>query len=126
MQPTDASFEKRPIPDWYDDCKLGIFIHWGIYSVPGWAPLSGPIWDEAEREPKLPRFDENPYAEWYFNTMRIAGSPTARHHARTYGADFAYALAHWKELIDRYRPCCMWNDIANDGWQGGPPAYAAP
>ncbi len=59
MQPTSASFENRPIPEWYDDCKLGIFIHWGIYSVPAWAPLSGPIWDEKESGPKHPRFAEN-------------------------------------------------------------------
>ena len=33
---------------------------------------------------------ENPYAEWYLNTMRVPGSPTAEHHARTYGADHGY------------------------------------
>ncbi|MGA0069188.1 MAG: alpha-L-fucosidase, partial [Miltoncostaeaceae bacterium] len=26
------------VPSWYDDAKLGIFLHWGLYSVPGWAP----------------------------------------------------------------------------------------
>ncbi len=33
---------------------------------------------------------ENPYAEWYLNTMRIKGSPTARHHAQVYGDDYPY------------------------------------
>ena len=27
----------RPLPRWFDDAKLGIFVHWGPYSVPGWA-----------------------------------------------------------------------------------------
>ena len=43
-EPTDASFENRPVPEWYDDAKLGIFIHWGICSVPARAPKSGPMW----------------------------------------------------------------------------------
>lgn len=28
------SLDKRPLPDWYDKAKLGIFIHWGVFSVP--------------------------------------------------------------------------------------------
>lgn len=33
--PTWESLDTRPIPEWYDDNKIGIFIHWGVYSVPG-------------------------------------------------------------------------------------------
>src|SRR6185295_14264093 len=29
--------ENRPLPAWYDDAKLGIMIHWGVWAVPGWA-----------------------------------------------------------------------------------------
>merc|ERR1719481_96164 len=29
------SLDKRPLPDWYDQAKIGIFMHWGPYSVPG-------------------------------------------------------------------------------------------
>ena len=29
----------RAYPDWFTEAKLGIFIHWGVYSVPAW---SGP------------------------------------------------------------------------------------
>lgn len=29
----------RPYPVWFTDAKLGIFIHWGVYSVPAY---SGP------------------------------------------------------------------------------------
>jgi alpha-L-fucosidase len=32
--PTWASLDKRPIPSWYDEAKFGIFMHWGVYSVP--------------------------------------------------------------------------------------------
>ena len=33
-KPTWDSLDKRPIPDWYDQAKVGIFIHWGVFSVP--------------------------------------------------------------------------------------------
>jgi alpha-L-fucosidase len=29
------SLDTRPIPGWYDDAKIGVFINWGVYSVPG-------------------------------------------------------------------------------------------
>lgn len=32
--PTWESLDKRPLPLWYDQAKVGIFIHWGVYSVP--------------------------------------------------------------------------------------------
>jgi len=33
-QPTWDSLDSRPLPKWYDKAKVGIFIHWGVYSVP--------------------------------------------------------------------------------------------
>jgi len=33
-EPTWESLDKRPLPSWYDESKLGIFIHWGVFSVP--------------------------------------------------------------------------------------------
>ncbi|XP_013409767.1 alpha-L-fucosidase isoform X1 [Lingula anatina] len=35
------SLDNRPIPSWYENAKLGIFIHWGVYAVPGYA-VNGP------------------------------------------------------------------------------------
>lgn len=32
--PTWESLDSRPLPEWYDSAKVGIFIHWGVYSVP--------------------------------------------------------------------------------------------
>ena len=33
-QPTWESIDRRPTPAWFTDAKFGIFIHWGVYSVP--------------------------------------------------------------------------------------------
>ena len=38
-QPTWDSIDKRPTPAWFTDAKFGIFIHWGVYSVPAYAPV---------------------------------------------------------------------------------------
>ena len=37
-EPTWESLDRRPCPAWFHDAKFGIFIHWGVYSVPAWAP----------------------------------------------------------------------------------------
>jgi len=34
--PTWESLDSRPLPSWYDESKIGIFIHWGVYSVPSY------------------------------------------------------------------------------------------
>ena len=34
FSPSWKSLDKRAIPSWYDDAKFGIFVHWGLYSVP--------------------------------------------------------------------------------------------
>lgn len=40
-QRTRKSVKNHRLPDWYNDAKLGIFIHWGVYSVPAFAPHGG-------------------------------------------------------------------------------------
>ncbi len=37
-QPTRESLRQHPVPEWFEDAKLGIFIHWGLYSIPAFAP----------------------------------------------------------------------------------------
>ncbi|PJJ73337.1 alpha-L-fucosidase [Diaminobutyricimonas aerilata] len=78
-----ANYERfaRDVPQWYTDAKLGIFVHWGPYSVPAWGE---PIGELGTIDPEY-WFAHNPYAEWYYNTIRIAGSPAAEHHEATYG-----------------------------------------
>lgn len=85
-EPTLASLDSHPLPQWYAGAKLGIFIHWGLYSVPGWAPLSHPEHDFAN----VDYIKNNPYAEWYLNVLRVPGSPTQAYHREHYGADFSY------------------------------------
>lgn len=71
----------RPTPQWFKESGLGIFIHWGAYSVPAWAEPIG----ELGTIEKSHWFAHNPYAEWYYNTIRIDGSPAQRHHRDVYG-----------------------------------------
>lgn len=33
-EPNWDSLDSRPLPQWFDDAKIGIFVHWGVYSVP--------------------------------------------------------------------------------------------
>ncbi|MEO9051244.1 MAG: alpha-L-fucosidase, partial [Ginsengibacter sp.] len=35
-QPNWTSLDTRKVPEWYTNAKFGIFIHWGVYSVPGY------------------------------------------------------------------------------------------
>ncbi|XP_021965801.1 plasma alpha-L-fucosidase [Folsomia candida] len=35
--PDWTSLDKRPIPEWFDEAKIGIFVHWGVFSVPGFS-----------------------------------------------------------------------------------------
>ena len=85
-EPTVESLNQHPLPAWYADAKLGIFIHWGLYSVPGWAPLVHPNHDFTNADYML----NNPYAEWYLNRLRIEGSPTQAYHREHYGANYDY------------------------------------
>ena len=97
-QPTWESIDQRPSPAWYTDSKFGIFIHWGVYSVPSYAPVKSK--------------GETMYAEWYWNSLNKANSSTRKFHDRNYGAafpyfDFApmfraelYNPDHWADIID--------------------------
>jgi alpha-L-fucosidase len=86
---TIESLDQHPLPQWYAGAKLGIFIHWGLYSVPGWAPISHPDHDFSSND--YIKYD--PYAEWYLNTMRVPGSPTAEYHKQHYGNQPYYDFA---------------------------------
>ncbi len=67
------SLDRRPCPEWYQDAKFGIFIHWGVYSVPAWG---------------MPK----EYAEWYWNHIadQKPTNPWWQFHTNHYGANFAY------------------------------------
>ncbi len=87
-------FGERPVPSWFHDAKLGIFMHWGPYAVPAWAEPAGTV--EFGEDMDTFAF-HNPYAEWYYNTSRIAGSPAAEHHHETYhDAPYDDFIDQWK------------------------------
>ena len=59
------------MPAWFNEAKFGVFIVWGVYSVPGWAP-------------------KGQYAEWYGHNILDPGSPAQKYHARVWGTNFTY------------------------------------
>jgi len=73
-QPTWESLDRHKMPQWYDDAKIGLSMHWGVYSVPAWAP----------------REKEIAYAEWYGNRMKDPGNPTFNYHQQQYGTNHPY------------------------------------
>lgn len=81
------SIKNHTLPEWFDDYKFGIFIHWGIYSVPAFAPKT---WELGEVPADETWFCNNPYAEWYFNSINVKRGATYQHHLEKYGADFKY------------------------------------
>ena len=64
------------MPAWYEDAKFGIFIHWGVFSVPA--------------------FNN----EWYSRNMYIQGSPEFEHHIQTYGPQKEYG---YKDFIPLFK-----------------------
>jgi alpha-L-fucosidase len=110
-EPTLESLNRHPLPKWYADAKLGIFVHWGLYSVPGWAPLSHPEHDFRN----VDYIKNNPYAEWYYNVMRIDGSPTQAYHRQHYGAGYSYYnfAPVFNQEIMKWRPD-QWAAIFHD------------
>lgn len=83
-QPTWDSIDKRPTPAWFTDAKFGIFIHWGVYSVPAYAPV-------------IP--GKLAYAEWYWNAMTLGKDDpkanaiqkgTWEYHQKLYGTNYPY------------------------------------
>ena len=89
FEPTKNSIRKHKVPNWFHDAKFGIFIHWGLYSVPAFA-VKELSFTESPAVGEEYYFKNNPYAEWYLNTLRISGSPTHEYHKKEYGENFSY------------------------------------
>ncbi|HEX4775406.1 MAG TPA: alpha-L-fucosidase [Acidimicrobiia bacterium] len=75
----------RVLPQWFDDAKLGVFVHWTPASVPAFAPVGPDPFTVAARDGWERAMRENPYVEWYQNSLAIDGSPVQWHHRATYG-----------------------------------------
>ena len=72
FEPTWESLQQYQVPDWYQNGKFGIFIHWGVYSVPAFGN------------------------EWYPRNMYLEGSPEFEHHVKTYGPQVKFG---YKDFI---------------------------
>src|SRR5580698_5614270 len=70
------SLQKYEVPEWYADAKFGIFIHWGVYSVPAFG------------------------SEWYPREMYHEGTPEYKHHIATYGPQ---DKSGYKDFIPRFK-----------------------
>ncbi|MDI9603987.1 MAG: alpha-L-fucosidase [Bacteroidota bacterium] len=78
-KPNWQSLDQREIPSWWTDAKFGIFIHWGIYSVPAYAPVK-----------EVEGIYEK-YAEHYYNRLLAGNKLFLNFHEKHYGKDFSYA-----------------------------------
>jgi len=88
-QPIINSVSQHQVPSWYHDAKLGIFIHWGLFSVPAFADTGIDLVESTKRGTEA-HFKNNPYAEWYLNSLRVPDSSTRKYHSKTYGDEFTY------------------------------------
>ena len=67
------SLDSRPVPQWWQDAKFGIFIHWGPYAVPAYAPVA-----------ENGKFHWDGYSEWYQGFMLKGKKPFLDHHRELY------------------------------------------
>lgn len=75
-KPDWESIDSREIPQWFTNAKFGIFIHWGVYSVPSYRPVSKKMYDT--------------YAEWYQAKVMHDNSIGEQFHKKNYGKHFEY------------------------------------
>jgi alpha-L-fucosidase len=76
FEPTWESLKQYSVPQWFVDAKLGIFIHWGVYSVPAFAN------------------------EWYARNMYQQGSPEYEHHRKKWGEHTKFG---YKDFIPLFK-----------------------
>ena len=106
-RPDWESLDRRPTPRWFEDAKFGIFIHWGVYAVPSWAP-------RRKGNERVGNF----YSEWYWKRVEdkaanVQSAPFWAFHQKVYGEerryqDFAprfqaelFDPAEWADLFAR-------------------------
>ena len=75
LRPDWQSLSSYEVPEWYRDAKFGIFIHWGVYSVPAFGN------------------------EWYPRNMYNEGTDEYKHHLATYGPPDKFG---YKDFIPRF------------------------
>ena len=76
FRPDWESLQKYEVPEWYKDAKFGIFIHWGVYSVPAFSN------------------------EWYPRNMYEPGFEAYKHHTATYGPQDKFG---YKDFVPMFK-----------------------
>jgi alpha-L-fucosidase len=76
FRPDWVTLENYQVPQWYKDAKFGIFVHWGVYSVPAYGD------------------------EWYARRMYLQGSDVYKHDIATYGPEDKFG---YKDLIPSFK-----------------------
>jgi alpha-L-fucosidase len=76
FRPDWESLQNYKVPEWYMDAKFGIFIHWGVYSVPAFG------------------------SEWYPRLMYIEGSEEYKHNIAAYGTQDKFG---YKDFIPSFK-----------------------
>ena len=66
-----SSLRSRPYPQWFSDAKLGIFVHYGLYSVPSYS-------------------GKEQYAEWFYKGLISGDSLRINFQKEVFGEDFRY------------------------------------
>lgn len=94
VEPTWESIKERGYPEWFNDAKLGIFIHWGLYSVPSWTKKEG-------------------YSEWSYKGWRDGGSTAVDFAKKVYGQDFKYEDFRGLFKAELFNPQ-EWADLFKD------------
>ncbi len=82
------SLKKYQTPEWFRDAKFGIFIHWGVYSVPAFG------------------------SEWYPRQMYQKDSKEFKHHIETYGPQDKFGYKDFIPLFkaEKFDPA-KWVDL---------------
>lgn len=91
-----ASLNQRKIPGWFHQDKFGIFIHWGTYAVPAYAPV-------------IPNSGDS-YSEWYWRRIEEQNKTFKAFHDKNYGTDFLYPQFEKQFKAELYHPA-QWAEV---------------
>lgn len=113
--PGMETFAGRSLPTWYDDAKFGVFIHWGLFSIPAFAPKVGKISDIFKTDYRR-AVALSPYTEWYENAIKSPDTPSAEFHRQTYGgAPYRNFREPFIESLKQWDPDAWAEAIAGSG-----------
>lgn len=121
-----TSISKHQVPNWYEEAKFGIKIHWGLYSIPCFAPKL------LKNENRTEWSSKNPSSEWYINTMSFQDSETKKYHEKYYKNEDYYEsfIPKFQNSLKNWIPSLLINSIfesevkylilnvkSHDGWK---------